>query len=414
MVRAIEFAAVALDRTGIIVLSVVRRRVRRSIFYPVSAVSPRISRRKFVTKVIAGSSALYGTSRVAGADVSSDERRDPPRRAPGKAWERVSPAAAGFDPALFNQLEEKLYSWPTTALLVVRGGKVAYSYGDVAQVSYLASARKSVLSLLYGKYVANGTIDLQRTLADLGIDDDGGLLPIEKTATIRDLLISSSGVYHPAGSPGSGSDMPPRGSKKPGTFFCYNNWDFNVAGTVFEQLTGQTVFEALADDLAGPLGFEDFDPARQRMLGFEPRRSRHLAYHLFLSGRDMARLGVMALNRGGWHGGQIVPENWMRESTKPQVANTAASGQPPVGYGYLWWLPRSDKAPEKWQGAFQATGNYGQYILGLPAIDTVIVHRRAVSDEFAIARNHGRTSATPAGGGADFRAIAEAVVNAAT
>ena len=41
------------------------------------------------------------------------------------------------------------------------------------------------------------------TMGELGIDEDDGLMPVEKTAKIRDLLISSSGVYHPAGSPGS-------------------------------------------------------------------------------------------------------------------------------------------------------------------------------------------------------------------
>ena len=84
-----------------------------------------------------------------------------------------------------------LYKLPTTSMMVVVSGKVVYSYGDIGQISYLASARKSILSMLYGKYVANGTINLDRTLGELDIDDDGGLLPIEKTARVRDLLTAS-------------------------------------------------------------------------------------------------------------------------------------------------------------------------------------------------------------------------------
>ena len=48
--------------------------------------------------------------------------------------------------------------------------------------------------MLYGKYVNNGTIDLQTTIGELEIDEKDGLLPKEKTATINDLITSRS-VY---------------------------------------------------------------------------------------------------------------------------------------------------------------------------------------------------------------------------
>ena len=52
--------------------------------------------------------------------------------------------------------------------------------------------------MLYGNYVESGTVKLDKTLAQLRIDDIGGLLPSEKEATIRDLLTACSGVYHEA------------------------------------------------------------------------------------------------------------------------------------------------------------------------------------------------------------------------
>jgi CubicO group peptidase (beta-lactamase class C family) len=109
--------------------------------------------------------------------------------APGKDWETQAPEAAGFTREGLAAVERSLYALPTTSLMVVTSGKVAYRYGFAAQVSYLASARKSILSMLYGKYVANGTINLDRTIGELGIEEDKGLLPIEKTARVRDLLI---------------------------------------------------------------------------------------------------------------------------------------------------------------------------------------------------------------------------------
>jgi CubicO group peptidase (beta-lactamase class C family) len=50
-----------------------------------------------------------------------------------------------------------------------------------------------------------------------------------------------------------------------------------VAGAVFQQLTGKTGFRALQEDLATPLQFQDFDPARQRMLGYQGDPSRYNA-----------------------------------------------------------------------------------------------------------------------------------------
>jgi len=330
---------------------------------------------------------------------------------PGKDWETQAPETAGFTREGLTAVDRSIYALPTTSLIVVTSGKVAYRYGFTAQVSYLASARKSILSMLYGKYVANGTINLDRTIEELGIEEDKGLLPIEKTARVRDLLISSSGVYHPAGSPGGDETTPPRGSKQPGTYFHYNNWDFNVLGAIFERLTGKTVFQAFGEDLAAPLQMQDYDPSRQRMMGYQ-NQSRYLAYHLFLSGRDMARLGVLMANNGQWNGQQVIPAAWIAESTQLRVKASDMADKGPLGYGYLWWIPEDRTSPE-WAGSFLANGNFGQFILVLPAIDTVIVHRRAVTDEFSVARNLGETKFEPPKVSArEFLKVADLVIAA--
>ena len=56
-----------------------------------------------------------------------------------------------------------------------------------------SSIRKSILAILYGKYVADGKINLEDTLEELGVDDVGGLLPVEKRAKVRDLITSRIG-----------------------------------------------------------------------------------------------------------------------------------------------------------------------------------------------------------------------------
>ena len=124
---------------------------------------------------------------------------------------------------------DALEALPTTAFLVLDQGQVVLDHGATTAPSYLASARKSVLSVLYGSAVANGTIRLDATLGELGIDDIGGLLPQEHRATVRDLLTSSSGVYHPPATvAGPEEDAPARGTQPPGALFHYNNWDLSL------------------------------------------------------------------------------------------------------------------------------------------------------------------------------------------
>lgn len=329
------------------------------------------------------------------------------------AWKTVSDvASAGWSSAKLAEMETKLYPLATTSMMVVHRGEIVYRYGNLSDVSYLASARKSVLSMLFGRYVENGKIDLDMTIGEIGIDEDDGLLPLEKTARVKDLLTSSSGVYHAAGSPGGNENTPERGKTQPGSVFLYNNWDFNVLGAIFEKRAGKTIFQALKEDLADPLGFEDFDINRQRMMGYE-NQSRYLAYHLFLSARDMARLGQLMLQGGKWEGKTLVPDSWIAESTKSRFSPEQTKSKEGLGYAYLWWVPTSSDPAFK--GAYLMNGNFGQFVLCLPAIETVIVHRRAVTDEFAIARNLGKTTYEPSKVTAgDFLGIAEAVVAART
>jgi CubicO group peptidase (beta-lactamase class C family) len=159
---------------------------------------------------------------------------------------------------------------------------------------------------------------------------------------------------------------------------------------------------------------QDFQRSRQRMMGYE-NQSRYLGYHMFLSGRDMARLGLVMLRGGKWNGREIIPAAWVKESTREYWKPAQLHGpfrDGPAGYGYLWWTPSSRTSPE-WKDAFSANGNFGQYILVLPALDMVIVHRRAVTDEYTIARNLGKTDVVPTRTTlSDFLKVADVIVSA--
>ena len=299
---------------------------------------------------------------------------------PGEEWveiqdEEVEPMGWDYD-ALVKAWRYTRDSTNATGLFVVIGGKLMMDFGDVEELSYLASCRKSILAMLYGNYVENGKIDLNETLEELGVDDHQGLLPHEKKATIRDLISARSGIYHPASNGGDNqADAPKRGSQQPGEYYLYNNWDFNAAGAIFESQSGVDIFDALQKDLAGPLQFQDFKREEQKKLG-DLERSKFPAYHMWLSTRDMARLGLLMLHKGKWKDKQVVPARWVEESvsvvTPSGEMNPGSLRNGEFGYGYMWWVWDGEDVPEALQGAYSARGAYGQYITVIPKLDLVV------------------------------------------
>lgn len=301
---------------------------------------------------------------------------------PGATWDTVaSPEAVGWSRAGLDSVRAALSQLPSTGFVAVVGGKVLMQYGNVDTLSYLASVRKSILSMLYGNYVASGKVNLDLTLAQLGMDDIGGLLPQEREATVRDLISARSGVYHEASNAGDDlASAPPRGSQRHGTYFLYSNWDFNAAGAAFERLTGRDIYDALETDIARPVGMQDWRRSAQRKSG-DTTKSMYRAYHINLSTRDMARIGYLMLREGNWDGRQIVPKEWVRESTRAltsvSVMNPARHRNGPFGYGYLWWVWDGQWADGPYKGGYTGLGAVGQHITVLPALDLVVAHKTA-------------------------------------
>ena len=299
---------------------------------------------------------------------------------PGERWEEVSPrdlAAYGWNAdALRNLWEAVRDNTPITGLVVADRGRVVMDFGDVADLSYVASVRKSVLAMLYGTFVEDGTIDLDATLSDLGMDDVGGLLDIEKRARVLDLITARSGVYHPASNSGDNlADAPERGSQEPGTYMLYSNWDFNAAGAAFERTTGRDIYDELERQIAGPIGFEDWDRSLQRKSG-DLTVSVNPAYHMWISTRDMARIGHLMLNHGEWDGRQVIPREWadriVSTVTPLEEMNPVSRRDEYFGYGYMWWTFDGPDATGPFEGAYTARGAWGQWITVLPALDMVV------------------------------------------
>ena len=296
-----------------------------------------------------------------------------------------SAGAAGFDQRQLAELDQFLRdSAFTTGLVVLYDGKLLYEYGDIQKVSYIASCRKSVLSMLYGKFVDDGTIDLDQQIGTLGIDEKDGLLPIEKTATIDHIITSRSGVFHLASNGGYDKDnFRERGSEKPGEYFVYNNWDFNVGGHILELFAKRSIYEEIEEQLAIPLGFQDWNLKNQRKSG-KTSKSQYKAYHIYISTRDMAKIGQLMLNGGEWQGKQLISRDWVRKTTStvtPFETMVERYGPPDPkavhhSYGYMWWLIDNYQQRGEFRGGYSALGYGGQYITVLPEAKLVIAHKK--------------------------------------
>ncbi len=65
--------------------------------------------------------------------------------------------------------------------------------------------------------------------------------------------------------------------------------------------------------------------------------------HIFISARELARFGLLFLNRGQWKGKQVISEAWVDSVHQTHVPVTVALGHPESGiegrgvYGFNWW-----------------------------------------------------------------------------
>jgi len=294
-------------------------------------------------------------------------------RVPGERWMRYAdPAEAGFDAAALEAARETWEALPSSAFLVIADGAVVAAWGDVERRFMCHSVRKSFLSALFGVYWDRGEIELNKTLADLGIDDEPDpLLASETRARILDLLKARSGVFHPAAYAGR-TDSRPRGSEGPGRYFAYNNWDFNTLAAILKQETGADVFEAFDEHFGAPLGMQDWRTS-DGYYHYERDKSRYPAYPFRMSARDAARFGLLFAREGVWGDARILSRDWVKRSTALYSVDSDA-----IGYGLLWWVLREPRFAR--HGMVAALGVGNQMIAALPESDLVIVNRANTYD----------------------------------
>jgi CubicO group peptidase (beta-lactamase class C family) len=354
--------------------------------------------------------------------LSLAAQRAPYFPAPGTTeWERLAPAAAGFDTAQLRQAVDfalaNEYSGsrdlrvailegfarepyheilgPTKkrggpAGMILKDGYLVASWGDTRRVDMTFSVTKSYLSTVAGLALAQGLI---RSVDD-PVDDyvwQGRYFESEhnRKITWRHLLTQSSDWSGTLWGGRDWADRPPRDGglddwklrelREPGSVFEYNDVRVNLLAYALLQVWRKPLPQVLKEHIMDPIGASP----TWRWFGYDNSwvnvdgqwmqsvsGGGHSGGGLFISTEDHARFGLLFANRGQWAGRELFPAEWITAATEPSVAERS--------YGFMWWLNDSAGSrymPDLPESVYYAAGFGGNYIVVDADQDLVIVTR---------------------------------------
>ena len=88
---------------------------------------------------------------------------------------------------------------------------------------------------------------------------------------------------------------------------------------------------------------------------------------LLLTPRDLAKLGLLVLNKGQWRDRRIVSVQWIMASTRRRTTS-----QNDIGYGFHWWLGSVARGGREFDVVF-GSGTGGQKPFIVPDLNMIIV-----------------------------------------
>ncbi|MCP6690691.1 MULTISPECIES: serine hydrolase [Pseudomonas] len=275
------------------------------------------------------------------------------------------------------------------ALLVIADGRIVYEHyaaPSTAKTAHLTwSISKSVLATLLGVAHAEGRFDLQDPVARFYAP-----MRAHPHVRIQDLLHWASGLdwqedyeYAPLKSSvvamlytrgrgdmaGYTAARPEAAS--PGQRFLYSSGDSNVLAAALRGMVGdagyaQYPWHALFEPLGIASAVWERD-ASATLVG---------SSYLYMSARDLARVGLLMLREGRWQTRQLLSSAWVDFNRQPFLQATAQPGE--ANPGGHWWLNQPlPGSPPPWPDApadtYAALGHWGQALYVLPARKLLIV-----------------------------------------
>ena len=287
-------------------------------------------------------------------------------------------------------------------IAAIRDGKLVYSdtWNDYTKedCTHIMSATKSIMALLVGIAIDKGQIG---SVNDKVLD----YFPDYKTKrgekTIHDVtikhLLTMRAPYKCKGDPWTKvcisdnwtyTSLDFLGGRKGLTDeFNYQTVCLHILSGILYKATGMKTVDYANKYLFEPLGIakhinyyaKSAEEHKQFTIGKLPKENIWFSdpdglgtpgYGLCMSAEDMAKIGLLCLNKGIFNGKQIVSAQWTEEMTSPRIVESDRFRG--MEYGYLWWIIDREK------GIYAAIGNSGNVIYVNPEKNIVI----AVSSYF--------------------------------
>jgi CubicO group peptidase (beta-lactamase class C family) len=291
---------------------------------------------------------------------------------PTEEWQTSTAESQGMNSEKLNQLnvyvKEKVPA--TSSVLVVRNGYIVfeeYYKGEQDDLRDMFSATKSVTSALIGIAIQEGHI---KSIDDKMIDyipefETEKMTPQAREITIKQLLTMTAGFSPDI----MGIAFPDKIQamlelplkSNPGQIFTYNSTATNLLSMIITNTTDSLAVDFGDEYLFESLGITDF---RWQDMILYTIGSQGLRF----TTRDMAKIGYLYLHDGMWDDSQIVPKEWVAESTDKQVEVSDTDTWISDGYGYQWWIGTTNGLP-----CYMAFGFDGQHICVIPELEMVIV-----------------------------------------
>jgi CubicO group peptidase (beta-lactamase class C family) len=311
-------------------------------------------------------------------------------------WPTASSAQVGLSEARLRSLDAAIRSGEFNkigSVLIARRGKLAYEDyfdGDSATLRDTRSATKSITDILIGIAIEEHKLSGVDAKVLALLPERAGRIqnsdPRKAAITIEDFLTMSSPLECDDWNDASRGneermylvedwaqfilDLPIRGHMRVGEqaetpaygrYFSYCTGGVFTLSEVLQKATGVRADRYAADKLFHPLGIRNAEWV------YSPMNVPMTGGGLRLTSRDLLEIAQLYLNAGEWRGKRIVSEAWVHLSTQPHARIDEATE-----YGYLWWL-KSFKSGEKSYPAFFMSGNGGNKVVAIPALDMAVV-----------------------------------------
>ncbi|MGB6384426.1 MAG: serine hydrolase [Terriglobales bacterium] len=312
------------------------------------------------------------------------------------SWPTATTAESGLSDARLHSLEAAVRSGEFKkigSVLIARHGKLAYEGyfdGDAATLRDTRSATKSITNILIGiaieEHKLSGVDAKVLSLLPEHARKIQNPDPRKNAITVEDFLTMSSPLECDDWNDASRGneermylvedwaqfilDLPIRGRMHVGEqgvtplygrYFSYCTGGVFTLSEVLEKATGMRTDRYASEKLFQPLGITNVEWV------YSPMNVPQTGGGLRLTSRDLLKIAQLYLDGGQWHSKRIVSEGWVQNSTRPHAQIDEVTD-----YGYLWWL-KSFKVGEKSYPAFFMSGNGGNKVVAIPALDMTVV-----------------------------------------